>query len=184
MRDELVLLDRLAFLRGQRARRCLGALDALDRRLVRFMAAYGPFLLRLALGLVFVWFGALKVADRSPVAQLVAETVYWVPEGFFVRFLGVWEVTIGLGLLLGIAMRLTLLLFFLQMVGTFLVLVVQPDTAFQDGNPLLLTTEGEFVIKNLILISAGLVIGSRVGRGATRPQSRQSGSAPRGRNPA
>jgi uncharacterized membrane protein YkgB len=55
-----------------------------------------------------------------------------------------------------------LALFALQMVGTFLVLIVQPDVAFQHGNPLLLTTEGEFVVKNLVLLSAGLLIGSRV----------------------
>jgi putative oxidoreductase len=53
-------------------------------------------------------------------------------------------------------------LFVLQMLGTFLVLVVQPDIAFQEANPLLLTTEGEFVIKNLVLLSAGLLIGSRL----------------------
>jgi uncharacterized membrane protein YkgB len=59
-------------------------------------------------------------------------------------------------------LRIVLALFALQMIGTFLVLVIQPEVAFQDGNPLLLTTEGEFVIKNLVLLSAGLVIGSRL----------------------
>ena len=176
MQDEFVLLDRLPLLRGQRAQRLVDALDALDRRLVGFMARYGPFLLRLALGLVFIWFGALKVADRSPVAQLVADTVYWLPEDFFVRFLGVGEIAIGLGLLLGLAIRLTLLLFLLQMVGTFLVLVVEPDTAFQDSNPLLLSTEGEFVIKNLILITAGLVIGSGVRSSAAAPRTQRPGT--------
>jgi uncharacterized membrane protein YkgB len=55
-----------------------------------------------------------------------------------------------------------LVLFALQMIGTFLVLITQPDVAFQHGNPLLLTTEGEFVVKNLVLLSAGLMIGSRL----------------------
>src|SRR4030067_873882 len=57
-------------------------------------------------------------------------------------------------------LRVTLGLFALQMMGTFLVLVVQPDVAFQDGNPLLLTVEGEFVIKNLVLLSACMVVGA------------------------
>ena len=48
------------------------------------------------------------------------------------------------------------------MAGTFLVLVMHPEVAFQDGNPFLLTVEGEFVIKNLVLLSAALVIGSRL----------------------
>lgn len=136
----------------------------LDGLVAGFMEAYGVTLLRLAVALVFIWFGALKVIDRSPVAELVADTVYWLPSDFFVRFLGVWEMVVGLGLLLPVALRLTLLLFWAQMVGTFLVLVIHPDLSFQSGNPLLLTMTGEFVIKNLVLITAGLVIGSTVRR--------------------
>lgn len=138
--------------------------DALDKALVRLMGAYGVRALRWALGLVFVWFGALKLLRVSPVADLVARTVYWLPPDTFVPVLGVWEVAVGLGLLLGIALRLILLLFWLQMAGTFLVLFLRPDISFQGGNPLLLTVEGEFVVKNLVLIAAGLVIGSTVRR--------------------
>ena len=119
-------------------------------------------LLRVSLGLVFVWFGLLKVFEVSPVSELVASTVYWFDASWVVPALGVVEVFVGTCLLLGRLMRLTLLLFALQMVGTFLVLVVQPDIAFQRGNPLLLTVEGEFVVKNLVLLSAGMVVGSSV----------------------
>src|SRR3990170_4837507 len=80
------------------------AWERLDQVVAGFMEAYGGTLLRLAVALVFVWFGALKIADRSPVADLVADTVYWVPAGFFVRFLGVWEMVVGLGLLVPIAL--------------------------------------------------------------------------------
>lgn len=134
----------------------------LDDLVGGFMEAYGTTLLRIALGLVFLWFGALKVVDRSPVADLVADTVYWVPPSFFVRFLGAWEMVVGLGLLLAVALRITLFLFWAQMAGTFLVLVIHPGLSFQSDNPLLLTMTGEFVIKNLVLIAAGLVIGSTV----------------------
>ena len=65
-------------------------------------------------------------------------------------------------LIFNFALRMTLFLFWLQLAGTFLVLVLRPDIAFQSGNPFFLTTEGEFVIKNLVLISAGLVVGSTV----------------------
>lgn len=139
-----------------------GAWRQLDRTMIRFMRANGIRVLRIALGIVFVWFGALKVAGVSPVGELVAQTVYWVSPRFFVPFLGMWELVVGLGLLTGVAMRLVLLLFWLQMAGTFLVLVLRPELAFQAGNPLLLTTIGEFVVKNLVLIAAGLVIGSTV----------------------
>ncbi len=141
-----------------------GAWDRLDRAMIRFMRVHGVRLLRIALGIVFVWFGALKIVGRSPVGELVAQTVYWLSPAFFVPFLGVWEVIVGLGLLSGVALRLTLLLFWLQMAGTFLVLVLRPGLAFQASNPLLLTTLGEFVVKNLVLIAAGLVIGSTLRR--------------------
>ena len=136
-----------------------------DRLVAGFMEAHGITLLRVALALVFVWFGALKVADRSPVADLVADTVYFLPADSFVRFLGVWEIVVGLGLLFPVALRLVLLLFWAQMAGTFLVLVVHPGLSFQNDNPLLLTVTGEFVVKNLVLITAGLVIGATVRRG-------------------
>lgn len=126
------------------------------------MRRYSIPALRLALGVVFVWFGALKVFDVTPVADLVASTVYWVDPDWLVPILGFFEVAVGLGLLFKVALRLVLLALVLQLVGTFLVLVVQPATAFQDGNPLLLTVEGEFVIKNLVLITSAMVVGSTV----------------------
>jgi putative oxidoreductase len=138
--------------------------DRFDRRFVELLARWGIPLLRVSLGLVFVWFGALKVFRVSPVAELVARTVYWVDPSWFVPVLGVVEVIIGVGLLAGRALRTVLALFWLQMLGTFLVLVIQPDVAFQRGNPLLLTVEGEFVVKNLVLLSAGMVVGSTVRR--------------------
>ncbi len=135
-----------------------------DKRMVAFMNAYGVHLLRLSLAIVFIWFGALKVTGKSPVHDLVARTVYWVDPDVVVPILGAWEIVVGVGLLFAAALRVTLFLFWMQMAGTFLVLIVRPDIAFQHGNFLLLTTEGEFVIKNLVLIAAGLVVGSTVRR--------------------
>jgi uncharacterized membrane protein YkgB len=135
-----------------------------DDRISGFLDRYGVTLLRIAVATVFIWFGVLKVIDRSPVADLVADTVYFLPADFFVRFLGAWEIAVGVGLLIPVALRLTLLLFWAQMAGTFLVLIVHPDLSFQSNNPLLLTVTGEFVVKNLVLITAGLVIGSQVRR--------------------
>lgn len=140
----------------------------MDRILIRLMTVYGIALLRIALAITFIWFGALKIVGRSPVGDLVATTVYWFPAAIFVPVLGIWEVLVGLGLLFRIALRLTLLLFWLQLTGTFLVLVIHPEVAFQQGNPLLLSMTGEFVIKNLVLIAAGIVIGSTVPRRTPR----------------
>jgi len=139
-------------------------LDRLDEKAIWLMSRYGMLSLRISLGVVFVWFGVLKVIGDSPVYDLVASTVYLVPPELFVPFLGFWEIAVGLGLLTGLALRLTLIFFLMQMAGTFLVLVVKPEVAFQGLNPLLLTTEGEFVVKNIVLISGALVVGSTIRR--------------------
>jgi putative oxidoreductase len=136
----------------------------LDARVIAGLRRCSLPLLRVSLGLVFVWFGALKVLGVTPVDELVASVVYWADPAWLVPALGVFEVAVGLGLLVGKAMRLVLLLFAAQMVGTFLVFVVLPDVAFYEGNPVLLTVEGEFVVKNLVLLSAGLVVASRIPR--------------------
>ena len=155
-------LSRLGFLKHGSGLRLLRVYERLDSAVIRLLRDHSETVLRLALATVFIWFGVLKVIDRSPVAGLVAETIVYLPDGFVVPALGVVEVAIGLGLLLGVGLRIVLLLFVLQMAGTFLVFVTQPGESFRDGNPLFLTTLGEFVIKNLVLIAAGLVIGSRV----------------------
>ena len=139
-------------------------LESLDASITRALGKIALPLLRISLGIVFVWFGALKVFDVSPVSDLVARTVYWVDGSWFVPVLGGVEMIIGLGLLSGWGLRVILPLFVAQMAGTFLVMILRPEVAFQDGNPLLLTVEGEFVIKNLVLLSAGLVVGSTVRR--------------------
>ncbi len=140
-----------------------------DRQILSFLRRWSVPLLRISLGIVFLWFGGLKVFDVTPVSELVARTVYWVDPGWFVPLLGWGEIVIGLGLVLGRGLRLVLPLFVAQMAGTFLVLVVQPEVAFRDGNPLLLTVEGEFVVKNLVLLTAGLVVGSTVRLSPPRP---------------
>lgn len=136
--------------------------ERLDRLVLGFLRRWAIPALRVSLGIVFVWFGALKVLDITPVTDLVAETVYWVDPDWFVPVLGWVELAVGVALMVRRGLRLVLPLFLAQMVGTFLVLVVQPDVAFQDGNLFKLTVEGEFVVKNLVLLSAGLVVGATV----------------------
>jgi uncharacterized membrane protein YkgB len=134
----------------------------LDLKIIGFLRRRSVTLLRVSLGIVFLWFGALKVTGATPVTELVASVVYWVDPDWFVPTLGVGEMVVGAGLIAARAMRLVLLLFVTQMVGTFLVLILRPDIAFENGNPAVLTVEGEFVVKNLVLLSAGLVIGAGV----------------------
>lgn len=121
-------------------------------------------LLRISLGITYIWFGALKVIGLSPISDMVAKTIFFIPRNIIVPLLGLWEVGIGVALLLRKAMRLTLLLYFAQIAGTFLTFILRPKDMLQHGNPLLLTKDGEFVVKNLVLLSAGLAIGSTIRR--------------------
>lgn len=129
-----------------------------DRSAVALARRLGVPVLRIALGVVFIWFGALKVAGASPVAGLVAETVPLLGDRAAVVAVGVVEILVGIGLITGWLIRLTLAVFFAQMLGTFLVLITQPRLSFQGGNPLRLTVLGEFVLKNIVLLAAGVVV--------------------------
>ncbi len=136
--------------------------DRADKRVIQIMATHGLRLLRISIGMVFLWFGLLKVIGVSPVDDLVTAVISWVPPAISVPLVGLFEMVLGLALMSGLALRLTLLLLWLHLAGTFLVLVLRPDLAFQNGNPLFLTADGEFVIKNLVLISGGIAVGSTV----------------------
>lgn len=137
-------------------------IDRIDAGLVHWMARYGITLMRVSLGAVFFWFGALKlVPSLSPAEDLVRNTIYFIDPDLFLPVLAVWEMLIGLGLLTGLFTRTTLLLLFLQMPGTALPLVILPEVTFTQF-PFGLTLEGQYIIKNLVLITAGLVIGSTV----------------------
>lgn len=143
--------------------------DPVDQAIATFMERVGVRLLRISIAIVFVWFGALKLVDMSPAADLVRATVYWLPGDVFLPILGVWEVLIGLFLLYRPTIRLALALLFLQMPGTVLPLVLLPEVTFT-SIPFGLTMEGQYIIKNLALVSAALVVG-----GTARVRSRNQG---------
>ncbi len=137
-------------------------LNSFDASLSAWMARNGTTILRIGLGIVFFWFGMLKFfPGLSPAETLVRNTIYFVNPDQFLIILATWETLIGIGLIFGKFMRATLLLLFLQMPGTALPLLILPDvvwTAFPYG----LTMEGQYIVKNLVLIGAGLVLGGQV----------------------
>ena len=140
--------------------------DRLDQFISDIMGRYAVRLLRYSLGIIFIWFGALKPFGMSPAQELVSNTVYFVDPEWFIPVLGWWEVAIGVGLLFRPLIRPAIALLFLQMPGTFLPLVLLPEVCFTSF-PLGLTMEGQYIIKNLILISAALVVGSTVRKTST-----------------
>ena len=138
--------------------RATDAADAGERAAIAFTNKHGVTMLRVAVAIVFLWFGALKVMGVSPVEDLVTKVVFWVPKAAALQVLGWTEIFVGLALLFRFASRLAMALFFVHMPGTFLILVLHPELAFQHGNPLLLTTIGEFVLKNIVLLAAGTIL--------------------------
>jgi len=147
--------------------------DRLDRQIAGWMQRYGPALLRYSLGAIFIWFGALKFFDGlSPAEPLVRRTVYFFDPDTFIPVLALWEVLIGVGLIVRPLIRGAILLLFLQMPGTMLPLVLLPEVCFT-SIPFGLTLEGQYIIKNLVLISAALVVGGTV-RSDVRPPEQET----------
>jgi putative oxidoreductase len=155
----------------------IGRIEALDIKMRRVLVRVGPLMLRVSLGIVFVWFGALKVAGESAVGGLVASTVPFLDSAWLVPVLGVLEILMGLAFTTGRLLRIVLPMFALHMGGTLLVLLLLPDISFEGANPLLLTIVGEFVVKNLVLLSAGLVVASTI-----KPLRRRLAREPDDRN--
>ena len=152
----------------------------IDRALVGWLRRTSVPLMRIVLGVVFVWFGWLKVIDYTPATELIAGTVYLFDPDLFVRFLGGVEILIGLGFLLNRAMRLVLLAFTGLMVGTMLTFVMLPEVMFEGYNPLLITVEGGYVAKNVVLLVAGMVVASQLQPSRPRsPEARASEPASR-----
>jgi putative oxidoreductase len=153
-----------------RPSRVVDALTRQARVLDRFVAdALRPLALpalRVLLGVLFIWFGGLKVAGVSPVKAMVASTLPWFDPNVIVPVLGGAEVLLGLGLLSGIALRFVLPALALHLTGTFLTFVMLPGQMFHASDPLLLTENGEFVTKNLVLICAALVLFAHTSRPA------------------
>lgn len=140
--------------------------DAIDRRISGFMQGWGMTAIRISLAVIFIWFGILKPFGLSPAAPLVRATVSWMPllspDGW-VGVIGWWEVAIGVTFLFRRTSRLAIALLGMQMAGTFLPLLMLPEVTFQPGRiPYAPTMEGQYIIKNLLIIAAALAIGGTV----------------------
>jgi len=143
----------------------------LDTRITEWMARHGITLLRISLGIVYFWFGVLKFfPGLSPAEGLATRTITTLTFGLIppqasILILATWESLIGLGLVIGRQLRAVLLLLFLQMIGTALPILFFPAEVFT-AFPYAPTLEGQYIIKNLVLVSAGIVIGATVRGGA------------------
>ncbi len=117
--------------------------------------------IRISFGIIFIWFGILKPKGVSSAEGLLKASVEWLPLGtpdFWISLIGWWEVIIGISLLFNKTTRIAIALLFLQMDGTFMPLFLLTEVNFQQGNVLKPTLEGQYIIKNLMIISATLVL--------------------------
>jgi uncharacterized membrane protein YkgB len=145
----------------------LARIERIDRHITRWLARNGITLLRVSLGIVFFWFGVLKFfPDASPAEDLASRTITVLTFGIVqpslsLPVLAAWEVAIGLGLITGLFMRATILLLIVQMFGTVTPLFFFPEETWTRF-PIAPTLEGQYIIKNIVLVAGALVVGATV----------------------
>ena len=114
-------------------------------------------MLRIALGIIFFWFAALKLAGYNPVYDIVYASFPFLADGIGNLFLGGLELAIGIALLCNVFPKTTHAILICHLLGTFSALVTAPELMFEPHFPLL-TLAGEFVVKNLSLAMSGIVV--------------------------
>ena len=133
----------------------------LDQVIARIMNKSSIAAIRISFAVIFIWFGILKPLGLSAAIPLVEATISWMPflnSAQWVSVIGWWEVIIGITFLFRSTSRIAIGLLFLQMGGTFLPLFILPEITFQNGQLLVPTMEGQYIIKNLMILSAALVV--------------------------
>jgi len=138
------------------------------------MYVFGHTTHPIALGVVFVWFGGLKLFGAETATSVIAETVYLGEPELTVPILGAWEMAIGACLLIRRLHRLALLLLAVRVPGTVLALVLKPDVCFVEV-PLVPTVAGQYIIKDLLLLTVAAVVGGYVRRRPHRLGERRRG---------
>jgi uncharacterized membrane protein YkgB len=137
--------------------------ENIDRSLTRLLARYSLTILRITVGVVFVWFGALKFfPGLSPAEHLIRESITFLSMDWFLPFLAALEVTIGVCYILGGKfLRIAVILMLGQMAGAMSPMVLRPDLIWVKF-PFIWTLEGQYVFKDIVLIAVALTIGATV----------------------
>ena len=121
-------------------------------------------LARVAIFVVYFWFGFLKLIGVSPAAPLVQalfeKTITFMPFTVFYSFFSIFEMIIGVLFLLRGLERLAIFLLGLHLVTTILPLIFLPQIAWQAF--LVPTLEGQYIIKNILIAAIAVVIGSKL----------------------
>ena len=113
-----------------------------------------------SISLTFFWFGILKIMNLSPVVGLLQHSFPMFATQPYLGMLGLFEVLISIGLLMPRIRKITISITILHLLGTISVACVAPNILFAPYFPVL-TMEGEFILKNFVLISACLILLSK-----------------------
>jgi uncharacterized membrane protein YkgB len=147
---------------------CSERIDSFDRRLADWMEHWGHRLHRLTLAIVFLWFGTLKVTGYKSATSLIAHTVYFASPEIVVPILGLWEVGIGICLVIHPMVRVAILLLAIRLPGTLFALILRADVCFVEF-PLVPSPEGQYLVKDFLLFGAALVIGGTIREEQRKP---------------
>lgn len=153
------------------------------------LVAHSVAVLRVAVGAVFLGFGVLKYFPGvSPAEGLTKATTYLltfglIPGGVSIVAIATLECFIGACLMTARFMRLAIWLLAIEFVGILSPLMLLPGRLFS-GPHNAPTLEGQYVLKDMILVGAGMVIaavsfrGGRLVRTDLPPASRARTAGP------
>ncbi len=140
------------------------SIRTLDIELIHFFKKVTVPVARFSLFVVFFWFGLLKVIGLSPASALVQKlfenTIPFMSFGTFLIIFGIFECLIGILFLIKGAERVVIPLLLVHMITTFGPLVLLPGETWQSF--LVPTFEGQYIIKNLVVIATGIGIASHL----------------------
>lgn len=129
----------------------------IEQKVANFAQKYSITILRYSFALIYFWFGWLKLLGISPADELVYRSTEWLDFPHFITVLAIWEIMIGIFFAIKKLQKIGLWMFFLKIPGTFLPLFTNPEKCFT-FIPFGLTLEGQYIFKNLIMVSAALVM--------------------------
>lgn len=130
----------------------------IDHELIHFFRRISIPLARLALFIVFFWFGFLKVIGLSPAGSIVHalfdQTIHFMAFPTFYMLFALFECLIGILFLVKGAERVVLPLLLLHMITTAMPLFLLTGITWQSF--MVPTLEGQYIIKNLVIIATAI----------------------------
>lgn len=139
----------------------MSQIDDIDQKILGAFHKYGHDIHRFSLGFIFVWFGLLKPFGAKTTTSLLAHTIYFFPPEVVLPLLGWWEVAIGICLIYKPLVRFSIILQVIRIPGTILAFFMHPEICFVHI-PYVPSPEGQYLIKDIIILLAGIAIAGTV----------------------